>query len=281
MAEYQYEPGKFVVSSNMKRDFDEDGFVIVRNLLNTRELEKIKSAVVDNGLMKEHAYKILDTDGRGPLMALWKHPGNDATGMLGRCKKVVTTSEKLLGVDELYHYHCKILLKEPEIGGKFEWHQDYGYWYNYCLRPDMMAVFVAVDECTQENGGLLLLKGSHKCGRIEHGFAGGQQGANLDRVNFIKTRCDLVATNLQPGDAVFFHSNVLHCSGPNKSQKRRMAINISFNEASNQPSEQDICPPYTKLHKVPDTAIEECTNVSDFTGKIFVKPEDDKLVKTK
>ena len=28
--EYQYEPGKFVVSSNMKRDFDEDGFVIVR-----------------------------------------------------------------------------------------------------------------------------------------------------------------------------------------------------------------------------------------------------------
>ena len=32
--------------------------LIFRNLLNTRELEKIKSAAVDNGLMKEHAYKV-------------------------------------------------------------------------------------------------------------------------------------------------------------------------------------------------------------------------------
>ena len=35
--------------------------LIFRNLLNTRELEKIKSAVVDNGLMKEHAYKVKQT----------------------------------------------------------------------------------------------------------------------------------------------------------------------------------------------------------------------------
>ena len=52
------------------------------------------------------------------------------------------------------------------------------------------------------------------------------------------------------GDAVFFHSNVLHSSGPNLSSKRRMAINISYNAANNQPSEIDICPPYTKIHKV-------------------------------
>lgn len=250
MAEYGYELGKFAVTPEMKKNFDDDGLIIVRNLLNTRELEKIKTAVIDNGLLENHSYKVLDTDGRGPIMALWKHPGTDVTGMLGRCEKVITTAEKLLGVDELYHYSGKILLKEPKVGGKFEWHQDYGYWYNYCLRPDMMAVLIAIDECTQENGGLMLLKGSHKCGRIDHGFAGGQQGANLERVNWIKTRCDLVATNLQPGDAVFFHSNVLHCSGPNESLKRRMVINISLNEATNQPSEHDVSPPYTKIHKV-------------------------------
>ena len=33
---------------------------------------------------------------------------------------------QLLDAGELYHYHGKVLLKEPEIGGKFEWHQDYG-----------------------------------------------------------------------------------------------------------------------------------------------------------
>ena len=28
-------------------------------------------------------------------MALWKHPGTDVTGMLGRCEKVVSTCEEV------------------------------------------------------------------------------------------------------------------------------------------------------------------------------------------
>ena len=32
-----------------------------------------------------------------------------------------------MGGDELYHYHTKIMMKDPELGGSFEWHQDYGY----------------------------------------------------------------------------------------------------------------------------------------------------------
>ena len=34
---------------------------------------------------------------------------------------------QLMGGDEIYHYHTKIMMKEPKIGGSFEWHQDYGY----------------------------------------------------------------------------------------------------------------------------------------------------------
>jgi hypothetical protein len=37
--------------------------------------------------------------------------------------------ERLLD-GEVYHYHHKMILKEPKIGGAWEWHQDYGY----CLR---------------------------------------------------------------------------------------------------------------------------------------------------
>ena len=36
----------------------------------------------------------------------------------------------------MYHYHSKLMLKEPEVGGAWVWHQDYGYWYqNGCLYP--------------------------------------------------------------------------------------------------------------------------------------------------
>ena len=41
---------------------------------------------------------------------------------------------------------------QPEKGGAFLWHQDYGYWYqNQCLTPDMGSVFMPVDRCTKEN----------------------------------------------------------------------------------------------------------------------------------
>ena len=61
----------------------------------------------------------------------------------------------------MYHYHSTMMLKEPRVGGAWEWHQDYGYWYYYgCLFPDIAACMVAIDEQTRENGCLQVVKGS-------------------------------------------------------------------------------------------------------------------------
>jgi ectoine hydroxylase-related dioxygenase (phytanoyl-CoA dioxygenase family) len=85
-------------------------------------------------------------------MALWNRPAEDVYGTVSRLPKVVDTLEHLLG-DEVYHYHSKMVIKEPFTGGSFCWHQDYGYWYlNGCLFPDMASVMVAVDPNTKENG---------------------------------------------------------------------------------------------------------------------------------
>ena len=60
-------------------------------------------------------------------------------------------------------------MKQPDEGGAWEWHQDFGYWYNYgCLAPDMMSIYVALDKATKENGCLQVLKGTHKLGRLNH-----------------------------------------------------------------------------------------------------------------
>lgn len=31
------------------------------------------------------------------------------------------------------HFHSKLMQKEPKVGGAWEWHQDYGYWYKTSL----------------------------------------------------------------------------------------------------------------------------------------------------
>ncbi len=34
---------------------------------------------------------------------------------------------QLLGGEEVYHYHTKLMMKEPRTGGAHLWHQDYGF----------------------------------------------------------------------------------------------------------------------------------------------------------
>ena len=46
-----------------------------------------------------------------------------------RSTKVAGTMQNLLGGDEIYHYHSKLMMKEPKTGGAHIWHQDYGYIY--------------------------------------------------------------------------------------------------------------------------------------------------------
>jgi hypothetical protein len=39
-----------------------------------------------------------------------------------------------------------------------------------------------------------------------------QRGADLERVDWAKGRCPLIFCELSPGDAIFFHANLLHTS---------------------------------------------------------------------
>lgn len=276
--EYTCSPEGLVFDDRMKKDFLESGYIMVRNLLDNEELEKIKTSLEYNTELHGNSFGVADRNGRTSKLVIWKHPGNDATGMLGRCEKVVGTCEKLLG-GEVYHYHTKLMMKEPFTGGSHIWHQDYGYWYhNGFLSPDMMTVFVAVDQCCKENGCLQVLSGSHKCGRIEHKLVAGQTGADTERVDLLKQKLPLEYVEMNPGDALFFHSNLLHTSSPNDSPLRRWALLTCYCKATNNTVTPHCLPSYTPLHKVPDSAIRTCTNF-DTTGKEFMDPAQDKNIK--
>ena len=121
-----------------------------------------------------------------------------------RCRRIVEPLEQLLG-GEVYHYHHKMMLKEPFVGGSWEWHQDYGYWYsNNCLFPYMASCLIAVDRATKENGCLQVIKGSHLMGRIDHNKTGDQTGADMDRVNVALKHLELVYCEMEPGTRFVF-----------------------------------------------------------------------------
>ncbi len=247
--------GKF--SSRQISEYHENGYYILKNLLSAEEVKLVKeTAKTDKGL-DENSFKRDDGTGARVRLSLWNHPGSGIYGRIARSHKLVDSVEQLLD-DEVYHYHSKMIMKEAKVGGAWAWHQDYGYWYeNGVLFPDLCSVYIAVDKATKENGCLQVIKGSHKLGRINHVLAGEQAGSDLERVEEIKKRLDLVYVELEEGDAVFFHSNLLHRSDKNESENPRWAMICCYNTATNNPYKESHHPRYTKLHKVPDTAILE------------------------
>ena len=120
-----------------------------------------------------------------------------------------------------------------------------------------MTTDLAVDRATEENGCMQVLKGSHKLGRLNHILSGDQAGADLERVEEAKKRLKLVHVKMGPGDALFFHSNLLHCSAANNSDHPRWAMICCYNAASNDPYKESHHPRYTKLSKVGDEKVLE------------------------
>ena len=158
-----------------------------------------------------------------------------------------------------YHYHSKMSMKEPFTGGAWTWHQDYGYWYkNGFLYPEaMVSVMVALTEANKLNGCLQVLKGSHKMQRFEHNFVGEQQGADNDFVKEAESRCELIYTELQPGDVLFFHSNILHRSDANNSEHARWSVISAYNLSYNKPFREKNMSCIDPINIVPDSMLLE------------------------
>jgi ectoine hydroxylase-related dioxygenase (phytanoyl-CoA dioxygenase family) len=170
--------------------------------------------------------------------------------------------------------------KEPRVGGAWEWHQDYGYWYkNQFMFPDqLISVMVALTEANKQNGCLQLIEGSHKLGRVNHGFAGEQVGADMVMVNNALQTMRLIYCEIQPGDALIFHPNLLHRSEANLSDKPRWSVISCYNSQSNLAYNETSTAWKVPVEIVPDNAILEW-EADSLSNADFLKKENDPALK--
>lgn len=261
------------VTDAMRKAYNELGYVLIRGVLSPEEVKHVQSAVNNpEGVIKHHMGR---SDGKVvSKLSLWEHPGDDVTGILTRINKVAGTAEQLVGGDELYHYHTKLIMKEAKTGGAFNWHQDYGYWYyNTCLKPEMMSLFIPMDECTKENGCLQVMRGSHELGRLDHVTLGEQLTVDPDRLEMVRKLYTTDCVEMKPGDVLFFDCNLLHYSSRNESDKRRYVLVVAYNKKKNNPAVKHHHPSYTPLKKMPNSALLQCTNITGLDGKDFLYPD--------
>ena len=263
-----------MAASSLKDDllvqYEADGFTIARRMFDSEEIELLRRAAKEDRELDQHSYGRGDGEGGTVRLSLWNHPGDTIYGMFARCNAIVDSAERILG-GEVYHYHSKMIMKDAKVGDAWAWHQDYGYWYqNGVLFPLLTSAFIAVDAATRENGCMQVLKGSHYLGRIDHVLTGEQAGADMERVREAEKVLERIYVEMDPGDVLFFHANLLHRSDQNRSDKPRWSMICCYNAARNNPYKEHHHPRYTPLIKVPDSAIREAglRRFSDSTSDV-------------
>lgn len=245
------------LTAEQVEQFDRDGYLMLEGLFDVEEMDLLLRIAKADQQIAEQAHERLDSSSGRSKLWITGTLGEDIYSAMVRCRRIVDPIEQLLG-GEVYHYHHKMMLKEPFVGGAWEWHQDYGYWYaNGCLFPEMASCLTAIDRATRENGCLQVIKGSHRMGRVDHAKAGEQKGADIERVNEALQHLELVYCEMLPGDALFFHCNLLHRSASNQSPNPRWSLICCYNAARNPCREKPNHPAYQYMEKWPDSKIRD------------------------
>lgn len=215
--------------------FYRDGYVIVPGFFSQDEIEPLRSACLADPSIGGKLRAVADSDGHAQEIVGWTEYSDTYLGKVAFLARMIDNSETIL-TKPVYHWHSKLSMKRPGTLGKWDWHQDYPYWYEEgCLWPDMLTVTVAVDKCSESNGCMKLVRGSHHLGRVNHTRVGEAVGFDPQRLKLVLEQCETVPMELDSGDACFFHGNTLHASGPNLSGMPRTLLHCSYNTVLNSP----------------------------------------------
>lgn len=243
-----------------KAQFDKDGYLLIKGMLSSLEVKKLYEIAIHDEVISHKSFDRGDANGLRTKLALWYSLGDDAYSLLARSQRIVEGTNLLLGGDAA-HFHSKLMQKEPKVGGAWEWHQDYGYWYrDGFLYPQMLSVLTALSPANKLNGCLQVIKGSHLMGRVEHGFSGEQVGANQERVDEALKTLELVYVEMEAGDTLFFHSNLLHRSDANLSDAPRWSLISAYNLITNKPYKGNYPSATEKINIVNDDVLLQAGN---------------------
>ena len=124
-----------------------------------------------------------------------------------------------------------VFTKAARVGEPTPWHQDIGLWTQRPERKPFIKnyepttnMWLALDAATKENGYLQVVPGSHKGSVIDH--VHNDDAVHVELPRELTANLEVEHIDLAPGDAIFWHSKLWHCSPANMSDKNRWGMGL-------------------------------------------------------
>lgn len=145
---------------------------------------------------------------------------------IARHPKVLDVYEDLIGPNILC-YSMAFRTKDPDGKTHAGWHQDGAY---NPIKPILVIGALALADCTVAHGCLKVIPGSHKTGVLPHHDTGNPDSI-LSRGQYITADIDeekAVDIVLKAGEIGLFNAGIIHSSGINTSEERRLILLVEM-----------------------------------------------------
>ena len=142
--------------------------------------------------------------------------------------RVLDVIEGILGPDILI-WSVEFFIKEPQTKSIVSMHQDLTYW-GFGAVDQLLTAWIALSPATKASGCMNFVRGSHKNPILPHEDTYDKDNL-LSRGQEIKVDVapeDRVPAELQPGEMSLHHGLMIHGSGPNVTDDRRIAVAIRY-----------------------------------------------------
>ena len=249
------------LSQEQIEKYNDDGYLVIPSFLTSDELDNLRRN--SQKILKEFDtsdIKIFTTDKQNDVLdqyfldsaenvsCFFEENAFDEEGRLNRkkelainkvghamhdlepeCEKVsysnkIYTLLKSIGIEDPILVQSQYIFKQPRIGAEVHAHTDSTFIYTEPLT--CIAIWMAMEDATVENGCLCIIPGSHKTYPLQQKYTKTSDGKGtefhdtpFERVNWDLTR--LTALEVKKGDLVLMHGEVVHASYQNKSEKSR------------------------------------------------------------
>lgn len=235
------------LSTDQIRQFRQEGYLLLRDAVPVEQCEQMRAVAQEHLRLAIPPIEFEAEVGYAGAPSSLDAPGGKTARRLrdayhrDTCFREWAESPHLIAMLEqlleepvclvLAHHNC-VMTKHPDYGTATGWHRDIRYWS--FLRNELITVWLALGEETEQNGGLQLLPGSHRLM---------VQPEQLDKLDFLRPElpqnqalfAQSVTPQLRQGDVVLFHSGLFHAAHRNATQQVKMSVAFAYRGTTNLP----------------------------------------------
>lgn len=233
------------LTATQRDQYREQGYIVVKDVLSPEQVAEgrhVIDAFVERSRALAASDDVFDLEpahtAAHPAIRRLKaphrnHPFFDA---LIRSDAILDPLESVLGPD-IRMLGSKLNLKSAGVGSPVEWHQDLAFHPH--SNDDLCAIGIAFDDCSLQNGCLLVMPGTHRGPVLDHHQDGVFIGAVDVRALGIPVE-EATAVEMPAGSIEIHHVRMLHGSAPNRSPNQRRLLLFDMAAADAFPFATDI-----------------------------------------